>query len=93
MRLVFAFFDTLNRRSLECYGGDVKTPNFNRLADRSVTFDNHYAGSLPCMPARREMMTGRYNFLHRSWGPCEPFDHAFPEILFKATQRNRAIHR
>lgn len=83
MRLVFAFFDTLNRRSLECYGGDVKTPNFNRLADRSVTFDNHYAGSLPCMPARREMMTGRYNFLHRSWGPCEPFDHAFPEILFQ----------
>ncbi len=58
MRLVLAFFDTLNRRSLECYGGNfVKTPNFNRLAEKSITFDNHFAGSLPCMPAL-EIMTG-----------------------------------
>ena len=82
MKVVFALFDTLNRHSLECYGGTtVKTPNFNRLASRTVAFDNHYVGSLPCMPARRELMTGRHNFLHRSWGPCEPFDHAFPDIL------------
>jgi arylsulfatase A-like enzyme len=82
MRVVFALFDTLNRRSLGCYGGTtVKTPNFDRLALRSVVFDNHYVGSLPCIPARREMMTGRYNFLHRSWGPLEPFDHAWPELL------------
>lgn len=33
------------------------------------------------MPARREMHTGRYNFLHRSWGPLEPFDDSTPEIL------------
>ena len=33
------------------------------------------------MPARREMHTGRYNFLHRSWGPLEPFDRSMPEIL------------
>lgn len=82
MRVVYALFDTLNRRSLECYGGvTVRTPNFNRLAERTISFDNHYVGSLPCMPARREMMTGRHNFLHRSWGPCEPFDHAFPDLL------------
>lgn len=31
-----------------------------------VMFD---AGSLPCAPARRELHTGRYYFLHRSWGP------------------------
>jgi arylsulfatase A-like enzyme len=33
------------------------------------------------MPARRELHTGRYNFLHRSWGPCEPFDVSMPELL------------
>ena len=82
MRVVFALFDTLNRRSLGCYGGTTgKTPNFDRLSRKSVTFDQHWVGSLPCMPARREMMTGRHNFLHRSWGPLEPFDRAFPEIL------------
>ena len=41
MRVVYALFDTLNRRSLECYGGtSVKTPNFNRLAGRTVTSRN-----------------------------------------------------
>ena len=33
------------------------------------------------MPARRDLHTGRLNFLHRSWGPLEPFDNSFPEIL------------
>ena len=75
-------FDSLNRDMLEPYGGNlVKTPNFTRMAEHSVTFDNCYAGSLPCMPARRELHTGRYNFLHRSWGPLEPFDDSMPEIL------------
>jgi hypothetical protein len=36
------------------------------------------------MPARRELQTGRYNFLHRGWGPLEPFDDSVPEILKKA---------
>ena len=44
-------------------------PNFERLAAHTVCFDKSYVGSLPCMPARRELHTGRYNFLHRSWGP------------------------
>jgi arylsulfatase A-like enzyme len=82
MRLVFLLFDSLNRHMLGCYGGTrVPTPNFDRLARRSVTFDRHYVGSLPCMPARRDMQSGRLNFLHRSWGPLEPFDHSFPEML------------
>ena len=82
MRTVFVLMDSLNRRALECYGGQwAQTPNFSRFAERAVTFDSHYVGSLPCMPARREMHTGRLNFLHRSWGPMEPFDDSAPEIL------------
>lgn len=85
MRTIFVLFDTLNRHYLECYGGDaVKTPNFNRLAERSVTFDNHYVGSMPCMPARRDLQTGRLNFMHRSWGPMEPFDVSLTEELQKS---------
>src|SRR5450756_1722676 len=80
-------FDSLNRRMLSPYAQEpgactwVQTPEFNRLAEHSVTFDNAYVGSMPCMPARRELHTGRYNFLHRSWGPLEPFDDSMPEIL------------
>jgi arylsulfatase A-like enzyme len=33
------------------------------------------------MPARRELHTGRYNFLHRSWTPLEPFDNSMPQLL------------
>jgi arylsulfatase A-like enzyme len=75
-------FDSLNRHMLPPYGCDwTHAPNFKRLAERAVTFDRAYVGSMPCMPARRELHTGRPNFLHRSWGPLEPFDDSMPEML------------
>ena len=84
MKAIMVMYDSLNRHMLSPYGCDwTQTPNFKRLADRCVTFDKCYVGSLPCMPARREIHTGRYNFLHRSWGPMEPYDDSMPEILKK----------
>ena len=84
MKAIMLMFDTLNRRYLPCYGNmAIHAPNFQRLAERTVVFDNSYVGSMPCMPARRELHTGRLNFLHRSWGPLEPFDDSMPEILRK----------
>jgi arylsulfatase A-like enzyme len=84
MKAIMVMFDSLNRHMLPNYGCDwIKAPNFTRLEQNSVVFDNNYAGSLPCMPARRELHTGRYNFLHRSWGPIEPFDDSMPAILKK----------
>ncbi|WP_327145941.1 sulfatase [Nocardia sp. NBC_01327] len=85
MRAIMVMFDSLNRHMLPPYGGDwTHAPNFARLAERTTTFDNCWAGSMPCMPARREIHTGRYNFLHRSWGPLEPFDDSLPELLRRA---------
>lgn len=83
MKAIIVFYDTLNRRYLPCYNPAATTiaPNFQRLAEHSVQFDNSYVGSMPCMPARRELHTGRYNFLHREWGPLEPFDDSMPELL------------
>ncbi|MCI8403104.1 MAG: sulfatase-like hydrolase/transferase [Lachnospiraceae bacterium] len=82
MRAVMVMFDSLNRRFLEPYGCDFsETPNFRRLAEKTVCFDRFYVGSLPCMPARRDLQTGRYSFLHRSWGPMEPFDNSMPQML------------
>lgn len=82
MRAVLIMYDSLNKRYLSPYGNTwVSTPNFARLEKHAVTFDNFYAGSLPCMPARRELHTGRLNFLHRGWSPCEPFDESMPQIL------------
>ena len=82
MKAIMVMYDSLRRDLLESYGCDwTKTPNFKRLADLSVQFENCYVGSMPCMPARRELHTGRINFFHRSWGLMEPFDDSMPEIL------------
>ncbi len=82
MKAILVMFDSLNRHMLPPYGCEwTVAPNFERLAERSVLFDNFYVGSMPCIPSRREIHTGRYNFLHRSWGPIEPFDDSMPQIL------------
>jgi len=84
LKAIMVMFDSLNRHMLPPYGCRwVHAPHFERLAKKSVTFDSCFVGSMPCMPARRELHTGRYNFLHRSWGPLEPFDDSMPEILKK----------
>jgi arylsulfatase A-like enzyme len=82
MKTVFLLFDSLNYLALEAFGGtEIASPNSRRLAERGIRFDKHFAGSLPCMPARRDLHTGRLSFLHRSWGPLEPFDVSMASIL------------
>lgn len=89
VKVISVILDTLRRDYLEPYGPTwVQTPNIARLAERSITFDNHWVGSLPCMPARRELMTGRHNFLERGWGPLEPFDDVLP-VQLRRTEPNK----
>ena len=84
MKVIFALFDSLNRHSLPPYGGTSIAPNFARLAERTATFDTSYVCSMPCMPARRDLHTGRPNFPHRGWGPLEPYDDSLPQLLGQA---------
>jgi arylsulfatase A-like enzyme len=82
MKTILLLLDSLNRHMLNAYGNPwVQTPNIDRLAARSVVFDNHWLGSAPCMPARRDILTGRLSFLERNWGPLEPFDVPLPLLL------------
>ena len=82
MRSILFLSDSVNRRFLKIYEeSGMNLPNIERLAKRSVVFDNHWTGSAPCMPARRDIMTGRLNFLERNWGPVEPFDCTLPKVL------------
>lgn len=75
MNIITVLLDSLNFHCIEPYGpSPVQTPNLQRLASKAVVFDNHFCGSLPCMPARRELMTGRRDFLWRGWGHLEPWD-------------------
>ena len=71
MRTVVVLMDTLKRNMMEVYNKEtwVKTTNITKFSKEAATFDNHWVGSAPCMPARRDILTGRLNFLERSWGP------------------------
>jgi arylsulfatase A-like enzyme len=37
---------------------EFDTPHLDRFARRSVRFDRHFVGSLPCMPARHDILMG-----------------------------------
>lgn len=84
MKTILILFDSLNKHFLPMYGKEnTYAPNFERLAAKTASFNNSYVGSMPCIPARRDLHTGRLNFLHREWGPLEPFDNSLPDILKK----------
>ncbi|MGE9291250.1 MAG: sulfatase, partial [Puniceicoccales bacterium] len=85
MKAIMLMFDSLNRHHLPPYGCEwIHAPNFQRLAERTATFDNSYVCSMPCMPARRDLHTGRPNFLHTAWCPLQPWDDSVPEMLHEA---------
>lgn len=75
--------DTLNRRFLKPYNSNAEgiTPNLERFSKDCIQFQNHFIGSAPCMPARRDIFTGRMQFLERGWGGIEPFDVTLPSTL------------
>ena len=61
--VVVLLLDSLNRHEIGAYGGtNFITPNIDRLAARSVRFTNHHTGSLPCIPARHDILVVAWDF-------------------------------
>lgn len=73
--VVVVLLDSLNRHMLGSYGGtEFATPHLDRFAARSTRFTRHVTGSLPCMPARHDILCGSLDFLWRPWGSIELWD-------------------
>ncbi|MBM3965622.1 MAG: arylsulfatase [Planctomycetes bacterium] len=51
--------DDLGYSDLGCYGGEISTPNIDRLAANGVRFSQFY-NSARCCPSRASLMTGLY---------------------------------
>ena len=80
--VIVVLLDSLNRHMLGAYGGrEFATPNLDRFAARSVQFQRHFAGSLPCMPARHDILVGSLDFLWRPWGSIELWERPVTEPL------------
>ena len=82
---IVILLDSLNRHMLGAYGGtEFATPNLDRFAARAQRFTNHYTGSLPCMPARHDILCGSLDFLWRAWGSVELWEEAITASLARA---------
>lgn len=68
--IVVVVSDTLRAADLGCYGsGDVHTPNLDAFAQRSMRFTRAYPESLPTIPVRRALHTGRRAYPFRDYRP------------------------
>ncbi len=82
---IVVLLDSLNRHMLGAYGGkEFATPHLDRFARRSLRFEKHFAASLPCIPARHDLLCGSWDFLWKPWGSIEIWEHSLTAHLSQA---------
>lgn len=72
--VLIIFADDLGFSDLGCYGGDIETPNLDRLAAGGLRFSQFY-NTARCWPSRASLMTGLYPHQARmamNFGPEAP---------------------
>ncbi|MDD7986162.1 arylsulfatase [Lentisphaera marina] len=57
--IVLIMFDDMGYSDLGCYGGEVKTPHIDSLAEGGVKFRN-FKNTGRCCPSRASLLTGRH---------------------------------
>ena len=62
--IILILADDLGYGDLSCYGGEVATPQFDRLAREGVRFTQAYVASPICSPSRVAITTGQYPARH-----------------------------
>jgi len=68
MNIVVIVLDTLRAKHLGCYGNTkIRTPNIDAFDKRSVRFMRAYPESLPTIPVRRALHTGRRAYPFRDY--------------------------
>ncbi len=77
--VVFVLLDSLNLAMVN--SDEFDTPNIDRFKKESVAFTNHYSGSLPCVPARHDLLCGAWDFLWKPWGSIEIWEEPLTEAL------------
>jgi arylsulfatase A-like enzyme len=68
--VVLIVSDTFRRDHVGAYGNPwIRTPALDRFAAESVVFDHHVISSFPTMPARADLLTGRFAYTFMGWEP------------------------
>lgn len=73
----------------------VRTPQLERLAAQSATFENAYCNSPLCLPSRMSFMTGRFGSRVGSYDNASPLpnDEVTFAHRFRAAVRNPPPHQ
>ena len=70
--IVVIMLDTLRAADVGCYGNcRIRTPNIDALAARGTRFTRAYPESLPTIPVRRAVHTGRRAYPFRDYKPLK----------------------
>ena len=60
---ILIILDTLRQDHVGCYGNNwIKTPHLDNFAQEAVKFTKMYPDSLPTLPARKAIYTGKRVF-------------------------------
>src|SRR5688572_21382200 len=57
--IVVILADDLGYSDIGCYGGEIKTPNLDKLAKNGLRFTNFF-NTARCCPSRAALLTGLY---------------------------------
>lgn len=57
--IVIILADDLGYSDFGCYGGEIDTPNIDRLAANGLRFSSYYSEA-KCNPSRQQLLTGKY---------------------------------
>ncbi|MHB1785262.1 MAG: sulfatase-like hydrolase/transferase, partial [Acidimicrobiales bacterium] len=74
--VVIVLLDDVGYAQVGCYGSDIATPNFDRLAAGGLRFSNFHTTAL-CSPTRAALLTGR-NHHTNGMGRIVEFASGFP---------------
>jgi len=58
--IILIMADDLGYSDLGCYGGEIATPNLDKLAETGMRF-THFYNNARCWPTRASLLTGQYS--------------------------------
>lgn len=86
--IIVILADDLGYSDMGCYGGEIQTPNLDRLAENGLRFNRFYNASRSC-PTRASLLTGLYQ--HQAGIGRMTFDQGKPGYKGQLTENGVTI--
>ena len=78
--IIILMADDVGYSDIGCFGGEIKTPNLDSLADGGLRFTNFYSENM-CWVSRASLLTGSYHRASLKKGAIHPAAVTIPEAL------------